>query len=531
MRRTRPVRWSFPHGGTMLTMLLVATLLAPLPAVVWGADLPPVLGLSHGALAVVASALALAHVALQWRRLGRSGALDATITVALTAALTVAFARIIDVRANGFYTAAALFEGITILLGFHLAAGTLRLIGEWGLAPHARAVRHGLVRALRRRGDVMPVTATAFADFVTDGVATLVGAAWLLTALNAPNAAFTVMLTAGATEVFVVILRLPDAARALRRFRAPAAALAVIATLEACAARAPAFAPMAFAPNRAGPGCGIPRGDMATRRVSPIATFATAGLRAEPTGTLSLRLNVPAYRLDVLADSALVASYGVAIGMRKYRTPTGTFAVYRIIWNPWWIPPDSPWARKEKITPPGPANPMGPVKLLFGGPYYLHGTPFTNSIGSAASHGCIRMLNDDVVALAKRLQAHVDPANGTTAPDDSALAAIFADTLSRVVDLSRPVSLDIAYELAEVRGDSLLIHPDVYRTVAAAARERAMRERAMRALVTAGRDTTRLRRRVLATSLRRARTRHVAVPLDSVAPDILPGPFILVRAP
>jgi lipoprotein-anchoring transpeptidase ErfK/SrfK len=369
----------------------------------------------------------------------------------------------------------------------------------------------------------MPVTAAAFADFVTDGVATLVASAWLLTTLDAPNAAFTVMLAAGATEAFVLILRIPDAARALRRFRAPAATLAVVAALDACAARRPEAGPsvVALAAERAGPGRGIQPGDTATGAATAIATLATMSARAAPEATLSLRLNIPAYRLDVLADSETVASYGVAIGMRKYRTPTGGFAVYRIVWNPWWIPPDSPWARAEKVTAPGPTNPMGRVKLLIGGPYYLHGTPFATSIGSAASHGCIRMLNDDATALARRLQARVD-----SAPRDSALAAILADTVSHIVDLPRPIPLHIGYERAEVRGDSLLVHPDVYRTVA-----EPLRARVMRALVAAGRDTARVRRSVLATTLRRARTRHVAVPLDSVAPAILPGPFILVRTP
>jgi hypothetical protein len=47
---------------------------------------------------------------------------------------------------------------------------------------------------------------------------------------------------------------------------------------------------------------------------------------------------------------------------------------------------------------------MGRVKIFFREPtYYIHGTNAEASIGTAASHGCVRMLNDDVVVLARLL--------------------------------------------------------------------------------------------------------------------------------
>ncbi|MBL8959400.1 MAG: L,D-transpeptidase, partial [Gemmatimonadetes bacterium] len=71
-----------------------------------------------------------------------------------------------------------------------------------------------------------------------------------------------------------------------------------------------------------------------------------------PQGTLRLDVNVPAYRLDAWRDSTLVGTWAVSIGARPWKTPTGMHAAVAVEWNPWWIPPASPWARGEKVTPP-----------------------------------------------------------------------------------------------------------------------------------------------------------------------------------
>jgi lipoprotein-anchoring transpeptidase ErfK/SrfK len=48
---------------------------------------------------------------------------------------------------------------------------------------------------------------------------------------------------------------------------------------------------------------------------------------------------------------------------------------------------------------------MQGVKIYFKAPYYfIHGTNDPDSMGEAASHGCIRMVPDDAVALARRIQ-------------------------------------------------------------------------------------------------------------------------------
>lgn len=121
--------------------------------------------------------------------------------------------------------------------------------------------------------------------------------------------------------------------------------------------------------------------------------------------SLRLEVDLSARQLSVVQDGEVLASYPVAIGKPSYPTPKGSFAIRRIIWNPRWVPPDSPWAKKKKPTPPGhPDNPMGKVKIFFSEPdYYIHGTKYTDSLGEAESHGCLRMRNSDVVELATKV--------------------------------------------------------------------------------------------------------------------------------
>ena len=103
-----------------------------------------------------------------------------------------------------------------------------------------------------------------------------------------------------------------------------------------------------------------------------------------------------------------VKKYDVAVGTRAHPTPTGRFVVRHMIWNPGWAPPNARWARGKQATAPGnPKNPMRAVKIFFNEPdYYIHGTNKEDSIGYAASHGCIRMTEADATDLGRHLIAH-----------------------------------------------------------------------------------------------------------------------------
>jgi lipoprotein-anchoring transpeptidase ErfK/SrfK len=121
-----------------------------------------------------------------------------------------------------------------------------------------------------------------------------------------------------------------------------------------------------------------------------------------------LAVDLSQRRLTVLNGDEEVTTYGVAIGAPKYPTPTGTFSVQKIVWNPAWIPPDRDWAKHKEPQPPGSTlNPMRVVKIYFREPdYYIHGTNAPASIGDAASHGCLRMEADDAARLARHLMEH-----------------------------------------------------------------------------------------------------------------------------
>lgn len=91
-------------------------------------------------------------------------------------------------------------------------------------------------------------------------------------------------------------------------------------------------------------------------------------------------------------DDRLVDSYRVAVGTSAHPTPTGNFRIINKAKNPTWNPPDSAWAAGMGPVPPGPDNPLGTRWMGLNSPGIgIHGTPAASSIGTAASHGCIRM--------------------------------------------------------------------------------------------------------------------------------------------
>jgi lipoprotein-anchoring transpeptidase ErfK/SrfK len=101
----------------------------------------------------------------------------------------------------------------------------------------------------------------------------------------------------------------------------------------------------------------------------------------------------------------LVRAFGVATGQAIYPTPTGTFSIVDMQLNPWWRPPDSPWAKGLKPIPPGPGNPLGTRWMGLSAPGVgIHGTPDDASIGYSASHGCIRMHIPDAEWLFHHVQ-------------------------------------------------------------------------------------------------------------------------------
>jgi lipoprotein-anchoring transpeptidase ErfK/SrfK len=112
-----------------------------------------------------------------------------------------------------------------------------------------------------------------------------------------------------------------------------------------------------------------------------------------------------ANQLTLYNGMKVVRTFGVATGQVVYPTPLGTFKIVVKWQNPWWYPPNSPWAAGEKPVPPGPGNPLGTRWMGLSAPGVgIHGTPQDGSIGYSLSHGCIRMH----IPQAEWLFEHVD---------------------------------------------------------------------------------------------------------------------------
>jgi murein L,D-transpeptidase YcbB/YkuD len=192
--------------------------------------------------------------------------------------------------------------------------------------------------------------------------------------------------------------------------------------------------------------------------VALLATLTTVPAAAQ--APMEIVVNIPAGRLDVLQGGERIRSYPVSVGTSSHATPTGEASIRRMVWNPVWTPPDADWARNEKPKGPGWGNPMGRVKMHLFADYYVHGTPAVNErhLGRPASHGCIRMRNQDVMELAQL----VLQADGTPVPAATVQALVRNPQATRELALAGRVHVRVEYRLAEVGEDSVTLHPDVY---------------------------------------------------------------------
>jgi L,D-transpeptidase ErfK/SrfK len=125
-----------------------------------------------------------------------------------------------------------------------------------------------------------------------------------------------------------------------------------------------------------------------------------------------LVLNLPEMRLyyypaHSAQAPALVHTFPASIGRMDWATPLGETRIVAKQESPSWRPPAS--VRKEHaeagdplpaVVPPGPDNPLGDYALRLALPGYLiHGTNKSFGVGMRVSHGCIRLLPEDIEQL------------------------------------------------------------------------------------------------------------------------------------
>lgn len=137
-----------------------------------------------------------------------------------------------------------------------------------------------------------------------------------------------------------------------------------------------------------------------------------------PVKTLEPKLTTAALGQSIVVDLSenqlylydglkVVHHYPVATAAPDYSTPVGNWMIVDKRENPTWYNPalDSWGADLPPVISPGPGNPLGTRALYLDAPgIRIHGTYSSSSIGTYASHGCIRMYISDSEQLFNLVQ-------------------------------------------------------------------------------------------------------------------------------
>ncbi len=119
-----------------------------------------------------------------------------------------------------------------------------------------------------------------------------------------------------------------------------------------------------------------------------------------------ITIDKSSFKLRLFKRLKFSKSYRVAVGQPAYPTPSGLFSIANKQVNPTWSVPNSPWAGELQGTTVQGGSAANPLKARWMGIVNgvgIHGTGEDYSIGSAASHGCIRMHVGDVIDLYPRV--------------------------------------------------------------------------------------------------------------------------------
>jgi len=130
----------------------------------------------------------------------------------------------------------------------------------------------------------------------------------------------------------------------------------------------------------------VDRIEIPVKEVTPAVTTASLGQ--------TIVVDVSDNTLQLYEGLKVVKEYRVATGTASFPTPVGTFEIIDKKENPTWYNPDPDgWgADLPAFIGPGPGNPLGTRAMYLNAPgIRIHGTWSSSSIGTAASHGCIRM--------------------------------------------------------------------------------------------------------------------------------------------
>ena len=153
-----------------------------------------------------------------------------------------------------------------------------------------------------------------------------------------------------------------------------------------------------------------------------------------------LVVNLPERGVFLFLDGTFDRFYPIAIGQPgRFATPTGQFQLVSRVKNPTWMPPEWAGLGVDTVVPAGPENPLGDrwMGLSHSG-LGLHSTTQPTSIGSAASHGCMRMYPDmshdlfDKVRVGFPVRIEYEPVKiGRDSENGSLYLSVFPDVYGR----------------------------------------------------------------------------------------------------
>jgi len=178
-------------------------------------------------------------------------------------------------------------------------------------------------------------------------------------------------------------------------------------------------------------------------------------------GDVKITINVPAFQMTLWQNGKEVKSYPIGVGMKEFPMFIGVREIKMLIWNPSWIPPDSDWVSEGlkgvPIPPTDPRNPLGKMKIPLGYGYLLHQAKGAQDMGNLVSHGCVRVMRDDIYDLSEKIVGayELEVSSAQIAEAKRTKETLIAETDSIV-------SVEITYDTMVVEGGELHIYPDVY---------------------------------------------------------------------
>ena len=152
--------------------------------------------------------------------------------------------------------------------------------------------------------------------------------------------------------------------------------------------------------------------------------------------TRTVLVSIPDRKLAVLENGSVVAGFAISVGADDSPSPTGEFTIVNRVSNP-------AYYHEGVVIPAGKGNPVGTrwVGLSQKG-YGIHGTNAPKSIGQAASHGCIRLRNQDMEKLFGMLR--VGDVVEIRGERDEQIAEIFGGEVDRESEAVAEVTVEAA---------------------------------------------------------------------------------------